>query len=459
MQILWNYLKPHRWLVFWSLLLAGASQVLIMIDPLIFGKIIDDYASVPSARPQPELVRGVLYWLGIAIAVALLARAAKSFQEYMMRLVVQKFGMQVFNDGLKQTLRLSFEEYEEQRSGETLAVLQKVRTDTERFINAFINILFTSLVGMGFLVWYAITKHWALIPVFVVGILVLGGLTGLLSKKMKSVQRAINRETLQLSGAITESLRNIELVKSLGLTFPEIRRLKMFTQQIFNLEMQKTRQVRTLSFLQGTTLNLLKQSILFILLWLIFRSILTTGELITMQFITTAIFVPLQFLQSLSNPPLTILVTAYEKYALEGYNLQVADYLLKPFSFERFLKACNRADELLKLRQQPSPAKDFFVNVEYTQVKITVADIEYIEGLKDYIKIHLSSSPKPVLTRMTIKAMEEKLPAGAFIRTHKSYLVAASKITMIKRDLVYIGKTEIPVSESYKENVNRLSNS
>ncbi|RPD39373.1 ABC transporter ATP-binding protein [Chitinophaga barathri] len=294
MQILWNYLKPHRWLVFWALLLAGASQVLIMIDPLIFGKIIDDYTAQPPSQPEPELIKGVLYWLGIAIAIALLARAAKSIQEYMMRLVVQKFGMQVFNDGLKQTLRLSFEEYEEQRSGETLAILQKVRTDTERFINAFINILFTSLVGMGFLVWYAITKHWALIPVFVIGILVLGGLTGMLSKKMKSVQRAINRETLQLSGAITESLRNIELVKSLGLTFPEIRRLKMFTQQIFDLEMEKTRQVRTLSFLQGTTLNLLKQSILFILLWLIFRNILSTGELITMQFITTAIFVPLQ---------------------------------------------------------------------------------------------------------------------------------------------------------------------
>ncbi|MGN7721933.1 LytR/AlgR family response regulator transcription factor [Chitinophaga sp. 22620] len=169
----------------------------------------------------------------------------------------------------------------------------------------------------------------------------------------------------------------------------------------------------------------------------------------------------LQFLQSLQNPPLTILVTAYEKYALEGYNLQVVDYLLKPFTFERFLKACNRADELLKLRQKTSvaPVQDFFVNVEYTQVKITVSDIEYIEGLKDYIKIHLASSPRPVLTRMTMKAMEERLPAGAFIRTHKSYLVAASRITMIKRDLVYIGKTEIPVSESYKENVTRLSNS
>lgn len=294
MKILWNYLKPHKWLVVWSLLLAGISQILVMTDPLIFGKIIDDYAGKTGSKSEPELVKGVLFWLGIAVVIALLARLAKSFQEYVLRLVVQKFGMQVFNDGLKQTLRLSFEEYEEQRSGETLAVLQKVRTDTERFITAFINILFTSVVGMGFLIWYAITKHWALIPVFVVGIIFLGGLTGLLSKKMKTVQRAINRETLQLSGAITESLRNIELVKSLGLTFPEIRRLKTFTKEIYDLEMEKTKQVRTLSFLQGTTLNVLKQSILFILLWLIFRNILTTGELITMQFITTAIFVPLQ---------------------------------------------------------------------------------------------------------------------------------------------------------------------
>lgn len=294
MKILWNYLKPHKWLVVWSLLLAGISQVLVMTDPLIFGKIIDDYAGKKGSMPEQDLVKGVLFWLGIAVVIALLARLAKSFQEYVLRLVVQKFGMQVFNDGLKQTLRLSFEEYEEQRSGETLAVLQKVRTDTERFITAFINILFTSVVGMGFLIWYAITKHWALIPVFVVGIIFLGGLTGLLSKKMKTVQRAINRETLQLSGAITESLRNIELVKSLGLTFPEIRRLKTFTKEIYDLEMEKTKQVRTLSFLQGTTLNVLKQSILFILLWLIFRNILTTGELITMQFITTAIFVPLQ---------------------------------------------------------------------------------------------------------------------------------------------------------------------
>ncbi|MEV4884410.1 two component transcriptional regulator, LytTR family [Chitinophaga ginsengisegetis] len=165
----------------------------------------------------------------------------------------------------------------------------------------------------------------------------------------------------------------------------------------------------------------------------------------------------LQLLQSLQQPPMVILVTAYEEYALEGFNLQVVDYLLKPFSFERFLKACNRASELFRLKK-PAPAEEhsFFVNVEYTQVKILTADITYIEALKDYIKIHLSGTAKPILTRMTMKAMEEKLPAGAFIRTHKSYLVAVKKITTVKRDLVCIGNIEIPVSEFYKENVNRM---
>lgn len=294
MHILWRYLRPYRWLVIYSLALAAISQILSLVDPIIFGKIIDDYANNQQGKSENELLRGVFWWVLIAVAVALLARIAKAFQEYTTRLAVQKFGMQIFNDGLKQTLRLSFQEFEDQRSGETMSVLQKVRTDTERFINSFINVLFSSVVGIAFLIWYAITKHWALIPVFVIGVLVLGGLTGLLSKKIKTLQRSINRETNRMSGIITESLRNIELVRSLGLTFPEIRRLKQYTLRIFELEMQKTKQVRTLSFFQGTALNLLRQSILFILLWLIFRNVLTTGELISMQFISNTIFGPLQ---------------------------------------------------------------------------------------------------------------------------------------------------------------------
>lgn len=294
MQILWKYFKQQKWRVVLALILAGIAQLLSLIDPIIFGKIIDDYASNPSHLTEQQLIRGVLYWLSVAIGIAIAARFAKAFQEYFTRQAVQQFGMQIFNDGLKQILRLSFEEFEEQRSGETLSVLQKVKTDTERFTNSFINVLFSSVVGIGFLIWYSIAKNGLLVPVFLIGILVLGSLTGLLSRKIKIVQRSINRETNRMSGVITESLRNIELVKSLGLTFPEIRRLKVQTQKIYELEMTKTRRVRTLSFLQGTTLNLLKQSILFILLWLIFRNALSTGELIAMQFISTSIFGPLQ---------------------------------------------------------------------------------------------------------------------------------------------------------------------
>src|SRR5687768_10066213 len=294
MQILLQYLKPHKPIIFLSLLLAGIAQLLSLIDPIIFGKIIDDYATNRKQIPEDKFLPVLFFWLGIAIGVAMLARLAKAFQEYTTRLAVARFGMQIFNDGLRQTLRLSFQEFEESRSGETLSVLQKVKTDTERFVNSFINVVFSSVVGIGFLIWYSITKNWLLIPVFIIGILVLGSLTGLLSKKIKTVQRSINRETNKMSGVITESLRNIELVKSLGLTFPEIRRLREQTKKIFDLEMVKVKKVRMLGFLQGTTLNLLRQSILFILLWLIFRNVLTTGELITMQFISTSIFGPLQ---------------------------------------------------------------------------------------------------------------------------------------------------------------------
>ncbi|HEY2728077.1 MAG TPA: LytTR family DNA-binding domain-containing protein [Parafilimonas sp.] len=171
----------------------------------------------------------------------------------------------------------------------------------------------------------------------------------------------------------------------------------------------------------------------------------------------------LQFIQTLQQPPMIILITAYEKYALESYNLNVVDYLLKPVSFERFLKACNKAKELFDLKNeknvQLNQAADYlFVHVEYTLVKILFTDILFIEGLKDYIKIYLTSSAKPVLTRMSMKAMEEKLPQDKFIRVHKSYIVATDKISVIKRDIIAIANHEIPVSEFYKENLQRITN-
>jgi len=294
MKLLWKYLKPHRTLIFFSLLLAAMAQLLSLLDPVIFGKIIDRYATNKNNLPEDKLVQGVLSWLALALGIASLSKLCKSSQEYITRKAVARFGMNIFNDGLKQTLRLSFQEFEESRSGTTLSVLQKVKTDAERFINSFVNVLFSSLVGVGFLLWYSLNRNWLLVPVFFIGVLLLGSLTGLVSKRIKGIQRSINRQTDKQAGVITESLRNIELVKSLGLTFPEIRRLNELTLNIFNLEMLKARKVSTLSFLQGNMLNLLKQSILFILLWLIFHKVLSTGELIAMQFISTAIFTPLQ---------------------------------------------------------------------------------------------------------------------------------------------------------------------
>ncbi len=294
MRILWRYLSPLRGLVLLSLTLAAAAQVLTLVDPIIFGRIIDDYAINRAGRTQQELVHGALWWLAIAVVIATAARLAKATQEYVLRLVVQRFGLRVFNDGLARTLRLSYEEFSDQSSGEAVAMLHKVRGDTERCVNGLVNVLFSSLVGLGFLIWYSVTRHWLLVPVFVLGAVVLGLLAGLLSQRIKSIQKVIFRQTKKLSGAITESLRNIEMVKSLGLALPETIRLRGLTQRIFDLEMEKTRKVRTLSFLQGTTINLLKHSILFILLWLIFRNSLTTGELISMQVILAIIFVPLQ---------------------------------------------------------------------------------------------------------------------------------------------------------------------
>jgi DNA-binding LytR/AlgR family response regulator len=171
----------------------------------------------------------------------------------------------------------------------------------------------------------------------------------------------------------------------------------------------------------------------------------------------------LQFIQSLTQKPMIILITAYEKFALEGFNLDVIDYLVKPVSLDRFIKACNKAFELHSLRTKKSEPIEsspdyFFVNVEYSLVKVEFADIQWIEGLKDYIKIHLRSSSKVVVTRLSMKSLEEQLPALKFIRIHKSYIVSIAAITSIRKNSIFIGPEEFPVGDSYKDALNMLIN-
>jgi ATP-binding cassette, subfamily B, bacterial len=309
MKILLHYLKPYKALIALALFLAAVNQIFSMLDPYFFGRLIDKYATHPfetghfndkkvfvaeGVRTESEFIWGVLGVLGILVSVAMISRIAKAFQDYFTNVIVQKFGAKIFTDGLQQSMKLPYQEFEDQRSGETLSILSKVRTDTERFIISFVNVLFGILVGIVFVSVYAFRLHWSIMPIYLGGMLILALLTSFLSKKIKIIQKNIVKETTVLAGTTTESLRNIELVKSLGLTGQEIKRLNNNTYKILGLELRKVKSIRTLSFIQGTFVNFLRQVIMFTLLWLVFKGKLTAGEVMTLTFYSFFIFGPLQ---------------------------------------------------------------------------------------------------------------------------------------------------------------------
>ncbi|WP_276133435.1 ABC transporter ATP-binding protein [Polluticoccus soli] len=295
MKLLLQYLSRHKWLIVLALVLAAINQVFSLLDPYIFGHyIIDPYAKQPHAWTLDQFIKGITGGLLLLIGTAMISRIAKAFQDYTVNVVIQKFGARLYTDGLQHALSLPFQEFEDQRSGETLSILQKVRSDCEKFINAFVNILFTTVVGIVFVVVYAISLSSWLVLIYLGGALILGWLTSLLSKKIKVIQSSILKETNALAGSTTESLRNIELVKSLGLTQQEINRLNSTTIKILGLELKKVRGMRSISFVQGTFVNFLRQCIMFALLYFVFKDKLTLGQMVTMQFYTFFIFGPLQ---------------------------------------------------------------------------------------------------------------------------------------------------------------------
>lgn len=309
MKLLILYLKPFKWQLVLALFLAAVNQTFSLLDPTIFGKIIDYITTagelnkngyiIKQTIAQSIFVKNILYLMFLSIVVAMISRIAKSFQDYVVNVIVQKFGASVFTDGLKHSMRLPYQDFADQRSGETLSILQKVRQDTTQFISAFINVLFPIIVGIVFLIIKTISIHWSLIIVYFIGILILSFLVGKLSKKIKNIQSNIIKETAALAGSTTESLRNIELIKSLGLTQQEVKRLNGNTYKILGLELSKVKRVRSIAFLQGTTVHFLRICILFILTWLVFGGKLTTGDLIAMQFYSFFIFGPLQELGSI----------------------------------------------------------------------------------------------------------------------------------------------------------------
>ncbi len=308
MKILLHYIRPYRWLVFISLLLAAINQTFSLFAPALTGNLLDLFVTHPRVfsvkAPEPRTLNqylfgsgaylGAVHFLLLLIGTAMVSRIAKAFQDYTTNVVIQKFGAKIFTDGLQHSMRLPYQEFEDQRSGETLSILTKVRDDSEKFISNFINVFFGIIVSIIFVSIYAFRLHWVIMPIYTVGIILIATVTSLLSKRIKLIQKNIVKETTGLAGSTTESLRNIEIVKSLGLTNQEVKRLNNNTYKILGLELRKVKSIRSLSFIQGTMVNFLQQLITLTLLLLIFKGAVTPGQYLSLMFYGFFIFGPMQ---------------------------------------------------------------------------------------------------------------------------------------------------------------------
>jgi ATP-binding cassette subfamily B protein len=301
MKLLLSYLKKYRVLVILSLVLAAVNQVFSLVDPIILRYIIDDYATKFDKYTESQFFQGVGLLLALGVGSAFVSRVAKNFQDYYINLITQKLGASIYADGIRHSLELPYQVFEDKRSGETLGILQKVRADVERLLSASINIVYTTLVGIVFVTVYSFTIHWIIFPVYIVTAPLIGWVSSQLSKRIKKVQKKIVSETTALAGTTTESLRNIELVKSLGLADQEINRLNNTTTKILGLELKKVKYIRSLSFIQGTMVNFLRTTILFIMMYLIFRNVITPGEFFSLYIYSFFIFGPLQELGNIIN--------------------------------------------------------------------------------------------------------------------------------------------------------------
>jgi ATP-binding cassette subfamily B protein len=301
MKLLLSYLRPHWRLVLLALVLAAVNQVFSLLDPLIFRHVIDQYATRFDRYTTREFFSGVTLLLLAAVGVAFVSRVAKNFQDYYVNVVTQRLGARLYSDGIRHSLELPYQLFEDQRSGETLGKLQKVRADVEKLIASAVNVLFQTLVGVVFVLVYAFSVHWLIAPVYFATVPLLGWLSSVLSRRIKQVQKVIVAETTALAGSTTESLRNVELVKSMGLGAQEVARLNATTAKILGLELRKVRYLRSLSFVQGTAVNALRTSILFLMLYLIYARQITVGQFFALWIYSFFIFGPLQELGTVIN--------------------------------------------------------------------------------------------------------------------------------------------------------------
>lgn len=304
MKLLIIYLKQHKKLLIIALVLATVNQCFSLCDSIITGKLINKFSTAHVEADGSrywhigatlgDFMKNLAFFMGLSIGAAMMSRIAKNFQDYFTNIVIQRTGAQMYTDGIKKALSLPYKDFEDQRSGETLGKLQKVKTDTEKFVNLFISLVFQSLIGVIFVFVYAINIHWLLGPLYLATVPIIASISSFLGKKIKTISKEILGETTALAGATTESLRNIELVKSLGLIEQEEQRLNTTTLKILGLELKKVRFIRSLSFIQGTTVHLVRTALIFTLYCFVFNGVIKVGDLITLMFFSFFIFNPLQ---------------------------------------------------------------------------------------------------------------------------------------------------------------------
>ncbi len=301
MQLLWRYLKHFKPLLILALVLGTINQVFSLLDPLIFRKIVDNYLTKIGHIPQDAFIRGIILLLLAGVGVAFVSRVAKNFQDYFVNVIVQRLGTRMYAQSVQHSFSLPYAAFEDQRSGELLSKLQKARTDTQAFITAAINILFISLVGVLFVLGFAFKVHWLIGTLYFAIIPVLGLATFLISRKIKNAQKLIVAETASLAGSTTETIRNVELVKSLGLEQQEIDRLNAVNEKILALELKKVKLIRSLSFVQGTLVNGLRSALQLVMFWLMFRGLITLGDFFSLLFYSFFLFNPLGELGNVST--------------------------------------------------------------------------------------------------------------------------------------------------------------
>jgi ATP-binding cassette subfamily B protein len=294
MKLLLSYLTKYKWVVAFALVLAAFNIGFSLLEPYVTGRIVDEVIERRKDLNEHDFLYNVLRLVGLSVGAAMVSRIAKNFQDYFTSIIVQKTGAQMYADGLKHSLQLPYQVFEDQRSGETLGILQKVRLDSEKFITSFISILFVSLVGMIFVIVYSVSVSYKVTLVYFAAIPVIAFVSMALSKRIKNIQKKIVGETTALAGSTTESLRNIELVKSLGLANQEIERLNKTTYKILDLELKKVKYVRSMSFVQGTTVNLVRSVMVVVLLLLIFKETISPGQYFSFLFYSFFLFNPLQ---------------------------------------------------------------------------------------------------------------------------------------------------------------------